>query len=135
MAVPEKRSKKAFERDGGVCLLRFPGCQHFAECADHRANRGHGGAKSGVLDQLSNLISACGLCNGFKEAGADRKACVARGVRVDGGRTHVHTAERARETPVLYPDGKRYLLCDAGHKHPQLKEGGFQECPTPEFQF
>lgn len=135
MAIPPKRVRETLRRDGGICTLRFLGCQHFATDADHRANRGAGGAKSGVLDGLSNLIAACRLCNGFKESGADRTKCVERGVRVDGGRTHAHTADRARETPVLYPDGKRYLLCDAGHKHPQLKEGGFQECPTPEFQF
>lgn len=114
-ALPKSTVALVIHRDGGLCMLRIsPDCLGVATCADHRANRGHGGAKHRVLDQASNLLGACGPCNGYKETNADRAELLRRGVRVDGGRTHAHTAEKARDTPVLYPDGKRYLLDDAG---------------------
>ncbi|WP_130453119.1 HNH endonuclease [Leucobacter luti] len=102
-------------RDGGLCVLAFDQiCQKVATDADHRANRGHGGAKSGVLDQPSNLIAACRVCNGFKESGADRAELEARGVRVRGDSTHQKTAERALSTPVRYPGGRWFYLNDDG---------------------
>lgn len=104
-------------RDGGLCVLTFDRiCQTLASDADHRANRGHGGAKSGVLDQPSNLIAACRVCNGFKESGADREVMLKRGVRVQGDSTHQKTAERARITPVRYPDGRLFYLHDDGSR-------------------
>lgn len=33
------------------------------------------------------------------------------------------------EVPVQYSDGVMYLLCDVGHKHPQLADGTYEECP------
>lgn len=102
-------------RDGGLCVLAFDRiCQKVATDADHRANRGHGGAKSGVLDQPSNLIAACRVCNGFKESGADRAELEAWGVRVRGDSTHLKTAQRALITPVRYPDGRLFYLDDLG---------------------
>lgn len=114
--IPPKTVALVIERDGGFCMLRFEVCTGAATVADHRANRGSGGAKHHVLDQPSNLIAACRLCNGYKESNADRAVMIARGVRVESGRTHQHTAEKAREIPVTYPDGKTYLLDDAGGK-------------------
>lgn len=115
-AVPKKTVALVLERDRGICMLRVSrSCQGFGSVADHRANRGAGGAKNHVLDQPSNLIAACVFCNGFKESGADRADLVARGLRVESGRTHEHTAEKAREIPVLYPDGW-FHLDDAGNR-------------------
>lgn len=115
--VGAKKTAAVLKRDGGLCVLKASKhCQGEATCADHRANRGKGGAKSGVLDKTSNLIAACGICNGFKEAGADRAELIARGVRVESHSTHAKTAVRAEETPVTYPDGSRWLLDDAGGK-------------------
>lgn len=112
-----KKTAAVLLRDGGLCVLQITDeCQGEATCADHRANRGNGGAKSGVLDGFSNLIAACGICNGFKEAGADRVDLIARGVRVESHSTHAKTAVRAGETPVTYPDGSCWLLDDAGGK-------------------
>lgn len=118
-AIPKATVALVIKRDGGVCMLRLtPFCLGAATVADHRANRGHGGAKHRVLDQPSNLIAACGVCNGFKESNADRAELIARGVRVEGGRTHQHTAEKARETPVYY-DGDPFWLDDEGGKRGQ----------------
>ena len=118
-AVSKGISKKTvavvLERDHGLCVLQITDhCLGEGLVADHRANRGNGGAKSGVLDQPSNLIAACSICNGFKEAGADRHELEQRGVRVRGDSTHQKTAERARTTPVRYPDGRVFYLNDDG---------------------
>ena len=106
--------------------MRFPGCQREATCADHRANRGAGGAGK-RLDGFSNLIAACGLCNGHKESQSVREHVVRLGLRVPAGRTHEHTAEKAREIPVTYPNKRKYMLCDVGHRHPELN-GTFEPC-------
>lgn len=115
--IPKKTVAAVLARDRGLCILKAsPHCLGEALIADHRANRGSGGAKSGVLDQPSNLIAACSLCNGFKESGADRAHLIALGLRVEGDSTHAKTAIRARETPVMYPDGRWWLLDDDGGK-------------------
>lgn len=115
--IPKKTVAAVLARDRGLCVLRISRyCTGHASCADHRANRGSGGAKSGVLDQASNLVAACAFCNGYKEAGGDRGDLVARGLRVEGASTHAKTADRARATPVQYPDGCWWLLDDNGGK-------------------
>ena len=113
----KKKVAAVLERDGGLCVLRLQGCTVVAQVADHRANRGHGGARS--LDEFSNLIAACSLCNGHKETvdGDLRAILEVRGVRVPGASTHAATAVRARETSVVYPDGRVYLLDDSGGRH------------------
>lgn len=114
-ALPKKVRDAVIARDDGICVLQIsPDCSRAASCADHRANRGAGGAKHGVLDQPSNLIAACGFCNGFKEAGADREELLRRGVRVQSDSTHQKTAERARTTHVRYPDNRVFYLNDDG---------------------
>ncbi|MBK0420383.1 hypothetical protein JD276_15245 [Leucobacter sp. CSA1] len=120
--IPKKTVAVVIERDHGLCVLRIsPDCTGTADVADHRANRGHGGAKSGVLDRPSNLIAACGICNGYKESNANRAELERRGVRVRGDSTHAKTAQRALLTPVLYPDGHVYWLDDFGGR--ELDEG------------
>lgn len=115
--IPKKTVAVVLDRDHGLCVLRISDhCLGAAQVADHRANRGNGGAKSVVLDQPSNLLAACSICNGFKEAGADRAELEARGVRVRGHSTHLKTAERARITPVRYPDGRLFYLHDDGSR-------------------
>lgn len=113
--IPAKKVAIVLLRDGGICVLRLTGCLVEATVADHRANRGQGGA--GIrLDGFSNLIAACVLCNGRKED-ADkelRETLIARGVRVESHSTHAKTALRALEKPVYYPDGKVYTLDDFG---------------------
>ena len=101
------------ERDQHTCQLALPGCLVVATVADHRANRGAGGAGK-TLDAPSNLVAACGLCNGRKESGAFRAELIRRGLRVASGRTHAHTAERARALPVTRLDGRAYYLKDDG---------------------
>lgn len=103
-------------RDGGYCVLRLPWCQIVATVADHRANRGHGGARS--LNGMSNLIAACSRCNGAKEdaSGEVREELVRHGVRLLTDSTHAKTALRALVTPVEYPDGKLYYLEDDGSR-------------------
>lgn len=118
-SLPKSTVALVIKRDGGVCMLRLSKfCLGAATLADHRANRGSGGAKHRVLDQPSNLIAACGICNGFKESNADRAELIERGVRVEGGRTHAHTAEKARATPVYY-DGEPWWLDDEGGRSGQ----------------
>lgn len=114
--LPKKLVAAVLERDGGLCVLRLAGCMGEASCADHRRSRGSGGAKHGVLDQMSNLIAACGPCNGAKEDshGETRALLEARGVIVTAGRTHAHEAQKAREKAVWYPDGRVFYLNDDG---------------------
>lgn len=117
MSVPKRIRDLVKTRDNGLCIVQGPFCLGEYQVLHHRANRGAGGA-SGALDSASNLVASCSLCNNWIEdcSGADRAALVARGMRVEGGRTHAHTAEKAREAPVLYPDGRWWLLDDAGGK-------------------
>lgn len=113
--IPEKKKARVIERDAGLCVLRLKDCLTEATVADHRANRGHGGAGK-RLDGYSNLIAACRLCNGAKENvdGELRALLIARGVRVQSASTHAKTALRALEKPVYYPDGTVFLLDDDG---------------------
>ena len=115
-SISAKKKAAVLKRDGGLCVLQLDGCMGDATVADHRVNRGHGGARS--LDGFSNLVAACGLCNGRKEAvsGDERADLVVRGLRVEPGRTHAHSAERAREIPVMYADGLLYRLTDDGRR-------------------
>ena len=118
-AIPKKIVALVLDRDGGLCVLRIsPDCLGDASVADHRANRGHGGAKNRVLDQPSNLIAACGVCNGLKEeAGKGMRAELERrGVRLKSDSLHAKTALRALVTPVEYPDGIEYYLLDDGSR-------------------
>lgn len=113
----KKKIAAVLKRDGGSCVIRLRDCQGEANVADHRRSRGNGGAKS--LDEFSNLIAACGICNGDKEntSGELRELLVARGVIIESGRTHAHEAQKARETPVWYPDGRVFMLTDDGGRH------------------
>lgn len=118
MTIPKKQVVGVLERDCEVCVIQLPGCLWFASCFDHRAGRGAGGAKS--LDNFSAGIAACGLCNGAKEdsTGAQRAELKRRGVLVEKGRTHEHTAARLRLRPVEYPDGNSFWLTDDGRRVP-----------------
>ena len=99
-------------RDGSFCLLALPGCLGEATTADHRANRGQGGSKKGVLDHPANLIAACTICNGEKEnaTGQLRLNLIQRGLRVEKAATNAQTLERVKQTPVEYLDGGLFLL-------------------------
>lgn len=113
--IGKKKLAVVLNRDGGLCVLQVsPHCDGVATVADHRANRGQGGARS--LDEFSNLVAACGLCNGLKEdlEGEDRAEIVRRGLRLVPDSTHVKTALRAIVTPVEYPDGRLFYLLDDG---------------------
>lgn len=114
--LPKKLVAAVIHRDGGYCVLRLPWCQIVATVADHRANRGNGGARS--LNEMSNLIAACGRCNGAKEdaSGEVREELVKRGVRLLSDSTHAKTAIRALVTPVEYPDGRLFYLEDDGSR-------------------
>ena len=114
-AIPKSTVASVIERDGGICVLQISDdCLGVASCADHRANRQSGGAKHRVLDQPSNLIAACGICNGLKEqAKGDLLAdLIRRGVRLLQDSTHRKTALRAIVTTVIYPDGREFYLLD-----------------------
>lgn len=111
-------------RDGDRCVIAGPHCLGDALYADHRANRGNGGSK--VLDSITNLIAACALCNGGKEDadGEYRADLIARGVRIEKDSTNAKTVERARTTPVTFPDGSRWLLLDDGTRTNATREEG-----------
>lgn len=114
--MPIKRAVRdaVIERDGGTCVVRGPHCLGEAQVPHHRVNRGSGGAKS--LDGMSNLLGSCSPCNGWIEdsSGEDREMLIARGIRVIPGRTHSHSAQKAREKAVWYPDGRIFYLNDDG---------------------
>lgn len=115
MTVSRAEKDAVIERDGGYCLLALPGCLGEATTADHRANRGAGGAPRATLDDPANLIAACVICNGEKEnaTGQLRLSLIARGLRVEKASTNAKTLERVKATPVEYLDGERYLLVSA----------------------
>ena len=113
-AIPKKTVALVLDRDGGLCVLRIsPDCLGDASCADHRANRGSGGAGQ-RLNVPSCLVAACGVCNGAKADGVAREELLRRGVSLLPDSTHRKTALRALVTPVEYPDGREYYLLDDG---------------------
>ena len=113
-SIPRKTKTLVLERDGGFCMLRIsPHCLGEATEADHRANRGSGGAGQ-RLNVPSCLVAACGLCNGAKADGVARDDLLKRGISVLPDSTHEKTAERCRITPVTYPDGRVFYLDDDG---------------------
>lgn len=116
MGIPIKVRDRVLERDNGLCIVQGPLCLGEAQVAHHRANRGAGGASSGVLNQMSNLASSCSPCNGWIEDshGAARDELVRRGLRLLTDSTHAKTALRALVTPVEYPDGRLFYLLDDG---------------------
>ena len=112
--IPRRVVEVVLARDHGQCVIAGPGCLGAASVADHRANRGMGGAKA--LDVPVNLIAACGLCNGAKEnaKGTDLEVLRNRGVRVLRAATVAATLDRCAISPVMYPDGSWWLLDHAG---------------------
>ncbi|MDR7113910.1 hypothetical protein J2X03_003812 [Microbacterium trichothecenolyticum] len=113
MTVTVAEKLRIIARDGGICMLALPGCLGYAQTADHRANRGQGGAGD-VLDHGGNLIAACSLCNNAKEnaTGPARAALIARGITIRPDSTHRKTLLRALDTDVVAPDGRRFRLID-----------------------
>lgn len=101
-------------RDGGQCVIAGPHCLGVATEPDHRANRGVGGSR--VLDEPSAIVAACGICNGWKTTvyGSERDDLEHRGVIVLKAATNDKTAQRCRDTPVQYPDGRWFYLRDDG---------------------
>lgn len=110
MTVTAKDKTNVIERDGGFCILMLSNCLGEAQTADHRANRGSGGAGA-VLDGGENLIAACAVCNSDKEnaTGIVRLDLIERGLRVLPGSTHRKTLERVRVTPYMGIEGDWWM--------------------------
>lgn len=113
MSLPRALFEAIKIRDGFECLLQLHGCEGEGNVLDHRANRGMGGAP--ILNHPAVLILACWRCNGAK---ADAQAIVLldleeRGLWVRPAATHALTLRRAIETPVEYPDGRKFYLISA----------------------
>lgn len=118
MSLPRALFEAIKIRDGFECLLQLHGCEGEGNVLDHRANRQSGG--SIVLNHPANLILACWRCNGAK---ADARGLVLldleeRGLYVLPHATHAKTLARALETPVEYPNGRRFYLVSATEKEP-----------------
>lgn len=122
MAVDVAKKRAVIARDGGFCLLALQNCIGEAQTADHRANRGQGGAGA-VLDHGANLIAACSICNGDKEraTGVVLLDLIERGLRVKPGATHRHTLERVHLTPVQVLDGSWWMPMDHTRRRPALR--------------
>lgn len=113
--MPRKLVQLVIERDHGLCLLDGPNCSKVATQADHRSNRGAGGAA--VLNHPSVLVGACTACNAFwKEntTGSARAELKRRRLIVPPGSTHRATLARNIATPVCLPDGRWFLLREDG---------------------
>lgn len=107
-----KTKTSVIHRDGGRCVLNLARCTGQAETTDHRANRQAGGSR--VLNDPANLLGACVRCNGDKAdaSGEVREDLERRGINILPASTHEKTLERAKATPVQYPDGRWYQLVD-----------------------
>lgn len=108
--IPKRMVQDVLQRDGWICQLNLDGCLREATVADHRANRGMGGSPK--LNNVVNLIAACGVCNGAKESASnvEKLSLEERGLRVLHARTADGTVQRAAETPVKYRHGDWYKL-------------------------
>lgn len=116
MRVPRRIAAAVLDRDGHQCVIAGPGCLGRATEPDHRANRGSGG--STVLNDVTALIAACGICNGWKTTvhGAARQRLIDRGVIVEKAATNAATLTRCTLTPVVYPDGSEFWLTRDGRR-------------------
>jgi 5-methylcytosine-specific restriction endonuclease McrA len=115
---PVQTKEAVIRRDDGLCLYRLDGCTGVAQTTDHRAGRGAGGSR--VLNHPANLAGVCIICNGEKEnaTGEVLEDLIRRGLTILKSSTNEKTLTRAKETPVLYPDGKWYRLIDASTRLP-----------------
>lgn len=106
-----------YGRDDYRCVIEGPDCTGEAQVLDHRANRGMGGSQ--LLDDLAVLITACSVCNNWKEdqSGAVLEALTNRGIRVRRASTSAATVEMCRRICVRYPDGRRYKLGSDGSRN------------------
>lgn len=124
MSIPRPMVGIVLDRDNGVCVH----CGGWgASVADHRVNRGAGGSR--VLNDPANLVAAHGGCNGSREnaTGLVLLDLIERGIKVRPAATHAASLDRARLTPVEYPDGSWWLLASDGTR--ERVRGGHGENP------
>ncbi len=119
---PVQIKRAVIRRDGGFCIYMLPGCMGEATTTDHRANRGSGGSRE--LNDPVNLCATCTRCNSSK---ADAGSLVLleleeRGLWVRKAATNAETLERARNTPVQFPEGEWFYLIDASTRR-HVSEG------------
>lgn len=101
-----------------VCVIASPHCTGEPTVADHRVGRGMGGNPR--LDVPENLVAACGVCNGLKEADVRvARDCLRRGVTLVRGRSTDDDLERCLRVGVRFPDGSRWLLLSDGTRVPR----------------
>jgi 5-methylcytosine-specific restriction endonuclease McrA len=113
--IPVKVKRAVLARDDHQCVLRSFGCTMQATDADHRVGRGMGGNPR--LDVPVNLVAACRICNGLKEADAlFARECRRRGLRIERSQSTATDLERAGRIPVQYPDGSWWLLTATGRE-------------------
>lgn len=107
------------KRDGRTSA--WTGHENLPELVPQHRQGGMGGRKD--KHRLSNVVWLESLINGLIESDPEWQAeAKRRGVKVS-------LNGNPAEVPILYPDGVWYLLCDHGHRHKQLPDGGFEECP------
>lgn len=94
------------DRDLWTCVVQCHPCcdarPHYGLAAHHRRNRGAGGSSLGEINSPENLLIACSWCNGWLED--NPAASYINGWKVK------HGAHRPGIVPVLYPDGRWWLL-------------------------
>ncbi|KAM9863110.1 hypothetical protein ACI1US_00995 [Leucobacter sp. BZR 635] len=105
--TPKAALKQLEARDGHECSWHGPRCGTDVLVPQHRQG-GMGGSKT--KHRASNLLWLCSLTNGLIESDADLgQEARERGIKVP------FWADTTI-TPVLYPDGRWYLLDDIGGK-------------------
>ena len=106
---PTKTAVTALQaRDRGTCVPQVA-CTGATTglVPHHRRNRGMGGSTLPDRHALSGILSACRECNSALED----QACAA--FYANGWKVR-HGAASPADIPVLYPDGRWYLLNDSG---------------------
>lgn len=110
MATPKRVLRAIEKRDGHECVWHGELCGTDVLVPQHRQG-GMGGSKT--KHRLSNVIWLCSRMNGDIESDADlAEVARFRGIKVAFW-------EDPASVPVLYPDGKWWVLDDHGGKEPQ----------------
>lgn len=100
-------------RDGHVCVIcGRPGTTTNPIVTHHRRGRGSGGSKDPATNRASNLLALCARDNHWLEDSTDPAHYV------NGWKVHRNGQHAPAGVPVLYPDGRLYLLTDDARKVP-----------------
>lgn len=117
--MPPENVEQLSERSGNLC----EGCSlKPATEIHHRRFLSRGG-----MHNLANLVALCSGMGNHNDGSCHGDAH--QGDTPEGWAISRHEKRHESEIPFVDRFGRAVLFCDHGHRHKQLPDGGFEECP------